>query len=72
MFQDFALFPHLSILANVAFGLKSLPKEDAAARRLRRWPASASSATRTTTPTSSPAASSSAWHWHGPSCRGRP
>jgi iron(III) transport system ATP-binding protein len=29
MFQDFALFPHLSILANVAFGLKSLPKEDA-------------------------------------------
>jgi iron(III) transport system ATP-binding protein len=29
MFQDFALFPHLSILDNVAFGLKSLPKEDA-------------------------------------------
>jgi iron(III) transport system ATP-binding protein len=29
MFQDFALFPHLSILANVAFGLKSLPREDA-------------------------------------------
>ena len=24
MFQDFALFPHLSILDNVAFGLKSL------------------------------------------------
>jgi iron(III) transport system ATP-binding protein len=29
MFQDFALFPHLTILANVAFGLKSLPREDA-------------------------------------------
>src|SRR5260370_210706 len=29
MFQDFALFPHLTILANVAFGLRSLPKEDA-------------------------------------------
>ena len=29
MFQDYALFPHMSILANVAFGLKSLPKEDA-------------------------------------------
>jgi iron(III) transport system ATP-binding protein len=29
MFQDFALFPHLSILENVAFGLKSLPKADA-------------------------------------------
>ncbi len=29
MFQDFALFPHLSILDNVAFGLKNLPREDA-------------------------------------------
>ena len=27
MFQDFALFPHLSILDNVAFGLKSLTQE---------------------------------------------
>ncbi len=30
MFQDFALFPHLSILQNVAFGLKALPAEEAA------------------------------------------
>ena len=29
MFQDFALFPHLSILENVAFGLKNLPREEA-------------------------------------------
>ena len=29
MFQDFALFPHLTILDNVAFGLKSLPREEA-------------------------------------------
>ena len=29
MFQDFALFPHLSIIDNVAFGLKSLPREEA-------------------------------------------
>ncbi len=29
MFQDFALFPHLSILGNVAFGLKGLPKAEA-------------------------------------------
>jgi iron(III) transport system ATP-binding protein len=29
MFQDFALFPHLTILENVAFGLKGLPRESA-------------------------------------------
>jgi iron(III) transport system ATP-binding protein len=29
MFQDFALFPHLTILANVAFGLNSLSRDDA-------------------------------------------
>jgi len=30
MFQDFALFPHLSILENVAFGLKGLRRSEAA------------------------------------------
>lgn len=29
MFQDFALFPHLTLLENAAFGLRSLPREDA-------------------------------------------
>ncbi len=29
MFQDFALFPHLTILQNVAFGLKALPRASA-------------------------------------------
>lgn len=29
MFQDFALFPHLSIIENVAFGLKGLPPDEA-------------------------------------------
>lgn len=29
MFQDFALFPHLSILKNVEYGLKSLGREEA-------------------------------------------
>jgi iron(III) transport system ATP-binding protein len=29
MFQDFALFPHLTNLANVMFGLKALPKVEA-------------------------------------------
>jgi len=29
MFQDFALFPHLTLLENAAFGLKALKREDA-------------------------------------------
>jgi iron(III) transport system ATP-binding protein len=29
MFQDFALFPHLTLLQNVAFGLKALPRKEA-------------------------------------------
>jgi iron(III) transport system ATP-binding protein len=34
MFQDFALFPHLTILENVAFGLKFLTKSEARAQAL--------------------------------------
>lgn len=30
VFQDFALFPHLSVLGNVMFGLQALPKPDRA------------------------------------------
>ena len=71
MFQDFALFPHLTILDNVAFGLKALPSE--AARReatlmlsrvgLERYAESIR--------TCCPAVSSSAWLWRVPSCPGR-
>ncbi len=32
IFQDFALFPHLNAARNVGFGLKHLPREEAAAR----------------------------------------
>ena len=39
MFQDFALFPHLTNLANVMFGLKALPRADAEREaRLRARP----------------------------------
>jgi iron(III) transport system ATP-binding protein len=34
MFQDFALFPHLTILQNVAFGLRSLTRPEANAEAL--------------------------------------
>jgi iron(III) transport system ATP-binding protein len=39
MFQDYALFPHLTVMQNVLFGLRSLPREDAqtaASRALSR------------------------------------
>ena len=71
MFQDFALFPHLTIRDNVAFGLKSLPREDAAREALAALAGSASSATPTTIRTSSRAASSSGWRWRARSCRAR-
>jgi iron(III) transport system ATP-binding protein len=32
MFQDYALFPHLTVLANLMFGLNRLPSAEAAAR----------------------------------------
>jgi iron(III) transport system ATP-binding protein len=65
MFQDFALFPHLTIQQNVAFGLPSLTCSEANSEAL-------AALTRVgLARTSSPGASSSAWRSPAPSPRAR-
>jgi len=34
VFQEFALFPHLTVMENVTFGLRGIPKEERAARAM--------------------------------------
>jgi ABC-type taurine transport system ATPase subunit len=70
VFQDFALFPHLSILDNVAFGLNRLPRWEAVRRRVRRSNGWASAISPAPSRMCSRAASSSGWRWRGRSCRG--
>jgi len=65
MFQNYALFPHLSVQDNIAFGLKraGMPHADidtrvaemVALRNLAEW--------RSESPISFPVARSSAWRW---------
>ncbi len=76
MFQSYALFPHMTVEQNVAFGLKQDRRGEARDRQARRatcsrWSSSASSPSASRT--SSPAASASASRWparwsSSPSC----
>ncbi len=72
MFQDFALFPHLTIRDNVRYGLTAMSRAAALPRRMPRWSVSAYHIMLIAIRMCSPAASSSAWRWHAPSRRVRP
>ena len=74
VFQNYALFPHLSVFENVAYGLRVRGLADAEvarARRARCWRWSASRATSSSSRASSRAASSSASRWRAPSSSAR-
>ncbi len=73
MFQSYALFPHLSVAGNIAFGLKqealSRPRSTLVSTRCWRW--SSSTASGAAGRTSCPAASASGWRWRARSPSGR-
>ncbi len=73
VFQDYALFPHMSVAENVAYGLRVKGvgrRSGASARRRRsRWCACRTSAHAARS--SSRAASASAWRWHARSSTAR-
>ena len=74
VFQDYALFPHLTVAANVGYGLmvRGTPRAEVAQpRRAKRstWCSSARSASAIRR--SSPAASASAWRLPAPSSASR-
>jgi iron(III) transport system ATP-binding protein len=72
MFQDFALFPHLSILDNVAFGLKSLPREEARREALAALARVGLERTANDYPHILSGGEQQRLRWHAPSCRDRP
>ena len=74
VFQNYALFPHLTVAENVAFGLRMLgrPKVDIEARVGEMLAlVQLSDHGRIASPISSRAGSSSGWRWPAPSRRRR-
>ena len=69
VFQNYALFPHMTITENVGFGLEMRGSSKSEARRRARAKCWNSCSCRNLPPESHPssrAASNSAWRWHGP------
>jgi len=65
MFQNYALFPHLNVRDNIAFGLKraGMPRAAIDSRVAEMVALVSLMAWRSVNPTSFPAASGSAWRW---------
>ncbi len=75
VFQSYALYPHLSVYDNIAFGLKLKKTPKAEIKRARREGRAAPRARPSISSASrapSPAASASAWRWAARSCASRP
>ena len=73
VFQSYALFPHMSVFENVAFGLRErrVAKSRSAVAWARRWRSSACRGQGSGGRASSREACSSAPRWRGPSCTRR-
>ena len=63
LFQNYALFPHLTVAENIAFGLRRLSAQERNRRVATATRRRASDGWRTGIPPRFPAASSSAWRW---------
>ena len=73
VFQNYALYPHMTVAENIGFALRmrKVPKAEARSASRRRLASSASPTTSTASRSSSPAASASASRWAARSCASR-